>query len=182
MIYKYNKNKLVFEKVLDQILIKGSIIVLLVSLITGIIGYNLGKGILLANVSPKEKVIVINRLDPFRVDSLKSYLEQLNVKFADIVYAQAQLETAGFNSNIFRQNNNLFGMKQAMRRTSTNKGEQFGHAYYDTWRESVLDYALYQCKYLSDIKTREEYLHYLKQNYAEDPNYYIKLLNILNKK
>jgi uncharacterized FlgJ-related protein len=181
MIYKFNKDKLIFEPILLKLLSKTFIIGILLITLSGGIGYYLGKNVKLKNISPKEKVIVINKIDPFRTDSLKNYLKQLNVKFDDIVYAQAQLETAGFNSKIFRQNNNLFGMKQAMRRTSTNKGEQYGHAYYDTWRESVLDYALYQCKYLSDIKTREEYLQYLKQNYAEDPNYYNKLLNILNK-
>jgi flagellum-specific peptidoglycan hydrolase FlgJ len=74
----------------------------------------------------------------------------------------------------------MFGMKQSTRRSSTNKGEQYGHAYYDNWRESVLDYALWQCKYLSGINTRAEYLEYLKSNYAQDPNYYSKLIKIIN--
>jgi uncharacterized FlgJ-related protein len=180
MIYKYNEKELRFEnKIVTLIYIV--IIGLVVALIGGFVGgYLIGKNTTIDNMSPQEKTIIINKMDPFKKDSLKVYLEQLNIKFADVVYAQAQLETAGFTSNIFRENNNLFGMKQAMRRSSTNKGEQFGHAYYDTWRESVLDYALYQCRYLSDISTRGEYLQYLKQNYAADPNYYNKLLKILN--
>ena len=181
MIYKYNAKELRFEKAtmkLAYIIFGGLVLAFLVGFI---VGYFTGKYQPIQTLSSKEKVIVINTMDPFKKDSLKSYLEQLNIKFADVVYAQAQLETGGFTSNIFRENNNLFGMKQAMRRSSTNKGEQFGHAYYDTWRESVLDYALYQCRYLSDISTRGEYLQYLKQNYAADPNYYNKLLKILNK-
>jgi flagellum-specific peptidoglycan hydrolase FlgJ len=97
------------------------------------------------------------------------------------VYAQAQLETNGFTSRIFKENNNLFGMKQAMQRSSTNIGEQHGHAFYESWRQSVLDYALYQCKYLSGINSKDEYLQYLKQNYAEDPNYFNKLTKLLKK-
>jgi len=181
MIYKYNEKELKFEKAATTI-VYTAVIGLVVALVGGFVsGYLAGKNQPSNTLSNKEKVIVINTMDPFKKDSLKSYLEQLNIKFADVVYAQAQLETGGFTSNIFRENNNLFGMKQAMRRSSTNKGEQFGHAYYDTWRESVLDYALYQCRYLSDITTRGEYLQYLKQNYAADPNYYNKLLKILNK-
>jgi hypothetical protein len=180
-MYHYNKKELRFEnKALTFIYI---VIVIAVFMIIGgfTAGYLTGKNTKIQKLSPQEKTIIINKIDPFNKDSLKSYLIQLNIKFSDVVYAQARLETNGFTSNIFRQNHNLFGMKQAMRRSSTNRGEQFGHAYYDTWRESVLDYALYQCRYLSDISTREEYLQYLKQNYAEDPNYYNKLLKILNK-
>lgn len=181
MIYKYNEKELRFEKTALKLAYM-AIIGLMIAVIGGFaLGYFAGKSRPIQTLSNKEKVIVINTMDPFKKDSLKSYLEQLNVKFADVVYAQAQLETAGFTSNIFRENNNLFGMKQAMRRSSTNKGVQYGHAYYDTWRESVLDYALFQCRYLSDITTRDEYLQYLRQNYAEDPNYYNKLLKILNK-
>jgi uncharacterized FlgJ-related protein len=180
MYYKYNEKELRFEKKIVSLAYM-IVVGLVVSMVIGFtLGYFAGKYQPIETLSAKEKVIVINTMDPFKTDSLKSYLEQLNVKFADVVYAQAQLETGGFTSNIFRENNNLFGMKQAMKRSSTNKGEQFGHAYYDTWRESVLDYALYQCRYLSDITTRDEYLQYLRQNYAEDPNYFNKLLKILN--
>jgi flagellum-specific peptidoglycan hydrolase FlgJ len=73
-------------------------------------------------------------------------------------------------------------MKTTTKRSSTNKGEQHGHAYYDNWRESVLDFALWQCRYLSTINTRGEYLRYLKANYAEDPNYINKLEKMLNEK
>ena len=180
MIYKYNEKELKFEKAAIKLAYMAVIGLVIAMIIGFVLGFIAGKCRPINTLSNEEKVIVINKMDPFKVDSLKDYLEQLNIKFADVVYAQAQLETAGFTSNIFRENNNLFGMKQAMRRSSTNKGEQFGHAYYDTWRESVLDYALYQCRYLSDISTRGEYLQYLKQNYAADPNYYNKLLKILN--
>ena len=179
-MYTYNERELRFEnKIVTLAFIIFGLIVFSI-LIGFTLGYYAGKYQPINTLSNKEKVIVINTMDPFKTDSLKSYLEQLNVKFADIVYAQAQLETGGFTSNIFRENHNLFGMKQAMKRSSTNKGEQFGHAYYDTWRESVLDYALFQCKYLSEITTRDEYLQYLRQNYAEDPNYYNKLIKLLN--
>jgi flagellum-specific peptidoglycan hydrolase FlgJ len=133
-----------------------------------------------SSLSDEERTVVIKQIDPFKVQELKDYLVELNVKFPDIVYAQARLESNGFKSRIFLENNNMFGMKQSTRRSSTNKGEQYGHAYYDTWRESVLDYALWQCKYLSQITTRAEYLEYLKNNYAQDPNYYNKLIKIIN--
>jgi flagellum-specific peptidoglycan hydrolase FlgJ len=106
---------------------------------------------------------------------------ELNIKYPHIVLAQTQLETGGYKSPIFKENHNLFGMKVATQRPTTNKGEESGHAYYDNWKESVVDYGFYQAKYLSNIKSENEYLQYLKQFYAEDPNYMPKLLDILSK-
>jgi len=109
--------------------------------------------------------------DAFEEGKFKEYLQDLNVKFPHIVYAQAVLETGRFSSKIFRNNNNLFGMKEARQRATTNAGTELGHAVYNNWRESVVDYALYQCAFLSKIRTEEAYYAYLRENYAEDPNY-----------
>ena len=43
-------------------------------------------------------------------------------------------------------------MKQARARATTANGTQLGHAYYDDWKESVTDYALYQAAYLNKIR------------------------------
>ena len=180
MIYKYSKKDLAFKNVFIKYVSTTFLVVFSLVLFTSIFFYQYGKQEGIASLSDEERTVIIKQIDPFKVQELKDYLEELNVKFPDIVYAQARLETNGFKSKIFRENNNLFGMKQSTRRSSTNKGEQYGHAYYDNWRESVLDYALWQCKYLSQINTRAEYLEYLKHNYAQDPNYYNKLIKIIN--
>lgn len=180
MIYKYSKKDLTFKNVFVKYVSTTFLTATLLLSGTGLAFYHYGKKNGIESLSDQERTVVIKQIDPFKVQELKDYLVELNVKFPDIVYAQARLETNGFKSRIFRENNNLFGMKQSTRRSSTNKGEQFGHAYYDNWRESVLDYALWQCRYLSTVDTRSEYLHYLKTTYAEDPNYYNKLIKILN--
>lgn len=181
MIYKFDNDKLMYVNV-SRIYIASAFIVALVAVsLSSIIFYFNGISSGVNSISPEEKIIILKKADKFSVDKFKGYLDDLNVKFADVVYAQARLETNGFTSRIFKENNNLFGMKQAMQRSSTNIGEQYGHAYYESWRQSVLDYALYQCKYLSGINSREEYLQYLKQNYAEDPNYFNKLTKLLKK-
>ncbi len=117
----------------------------------------------------------------FSKERLKQYIHDLNIKFPEVVLAQAELESGHFKSTMFRENKNMFGMKQALRRPTTNKGESRGHAYFSTWKECVLDYALYSATYLSDIKTQAEYLDFLKQNYAEDPSYLIKLNQIIRR-
>ena len=134
-------------------------------------------------VSEETKAIIINEFDKqneFSSEKLKEYVLELNIKFPHIVLAQSQIETGYYKSKIFKENNNLFGMKQARQRPTTNRGTENNHAYYDTWKQSVVDYALYQAKYLSRLRTEEEYLSYLGQSYAEDPNYVSKIRKIIN--
>jgi uncharacterized FlgJ-related protein len=132
-------------------------------------------------VSEETKLVIIKEQNEFSREKLIEYLLLLNVRYPDIALAQAEIESANFTSKIFKESNNLFGMKQSRRRPSTALGEEFGHAYYSTWKESVLDYALYNATFLSKVNTQEEYLQYLRQNYAEDPNYINKLLEKLKK-
>lgn len=112
--------------------------------------------------------------DHFTREKLSKFIHQLNFKYPDIVLRQAELESGRFRSKIFMENNNLFGMKVSRRRATTAVGENRGHAMYTHWRMSVLDYAMYYNKYLSRL-SREEYLQYLRANYAEDPLYYKKI-------
>lgn len=123
---------------------------------------------------PLEKQIsLIQEQDIFTPEKLKAYIKDLNIKFPDIVYAQAVHETGNFKSQIFRENNNLFGMKVAKLRPTTNDGEQYGHAYYDHWRSSVQDYAYWQA-YSAKGLNKSEYLQLLN-GYAEDGDYVKKI-------
>jgi len=117
-------------------------------------------------------VININdTLNDFSEDKLIDMLISLNIKFPHIVLAQAKLESGNYSSKIFKENHNLFGMKEARVRIHTSKGTQFNHAYYSHWKESVYDYAFYQCRYLSTLHTEKEYYSYLSKSYAEANNY-----------
>jgi len=117
-------------------------------------------------------VININdTLNDFSEDKLIDMLVSLNIKFPHIVLAQAKLESGNYSSKIFKENHNIFGMKEARVRIHTSKGTQFNHAYYSHWRESVYDYAFYQCRYLSTLHTEDEYYTYLSKSYAEATNY-----------
>lgn len=132
--------------------------------------------------SREDMVLMLNTHDKesFNDKVFIEYLRSINIKFPEIVYAQAVLETGNFKSKIFNTNNNLFGMKEATKRPTLAKGTELEHAYYDNWRESVIDYALYQARYLNSIKTEDQYYEYLEANYAEDPEYLFKIKNIVN--
>lgn len=134
-------------------------------------------------VDPEEYAIIVKEETnkSFSEEKLLQYLTDINIKFPKIVYAQAVLETGNFQSTIFRSNNNLFGMKEAKRRPTVSNGTELNHAYYETWKESVIDYALYQARYLSDVKTEEQYFEYLGKNYAEVPDYVNRVKNVISK-
>ena len=143
-------------------------------------GYKTGKNVL-TGLSEEEKLIIIQEYNKFSEDKLIEKLKELNVKFPHIVLAQSKLETGNFTSKIFKENSNLFGMREAKQRITTARGTENNHAYYHTWYESVLDFSFHQCKYLSGINNEDQYFQYLSQNYAEDPNYISILKNIIQK-
>lgn len=135
----------------------------------------------LNDYEPNMMVINVNdTIHDFTEDKLVDMLISLNVKFPHIVLAQARLESGNYTSKVFKENNNLFGMKEARVRINTAVGTQYNHACYEHWRESVYDYAFYQSTYLYRLKTEKEYFTYLDQSYAEAPNYVITLKNMIN--
>jgi hypothetical protein len=180
MIYFYNKENLVYENVTKKAIL---LIIGLAFVTSGIIVcllvYRVNQ---VKYISEETKAIILsesNKLNEFSPQKLKAYILELNIKFPHIVYAQARLESGNFKSEIFKTNHNLFGMKVATRRPTTNKGEENGHAYYDNWKESVQDYAMFAAAYLNNLKTEDEYFDYLGQNYAENPNYVKQLKFII---
>jgi len=119
--------------------------------------------------------------ESFTQDSLIQLLKDLNVKYPHIVLAQSILETGHYESKIFKENNNLFGMREARVRIHTAKGTKNNHAYYDNWVESVYDYAFYQSTYYSDIRSEKQYYRKLDKSYAEAKNYVNTLKEIVER-
>ena len=110
--------------------------------------------------------------DPKKIeDKLIEEISKLNFKFPYIVLAQAILETGHFESKIFVENNNLFGMKEARVRLNLAKGTQYGHAYYDNWKESVSDYALWYSTFAYKCKNEKQLYKLLNKQYAEATYY-----------
>ena len=186
MLYTYCKESLSFKKVTPTRKLGGII------LLAGVNGYTAltsmvsnahDEGFKEALNEPIESELVV--LDSselvFSRDALVKELKRLNVRFPHIVLAQSILETGYWESRIYQENNNLFGMKQARARATTAKGTQLGHAYYDNWKESVTDYALYQAAYLNKLRNENKYLKYLDKNYAEAKNYDNALMTIIER-
>jgi hypothetical protein len=97
---------------------------------------------------------------------------EAGIRYPDIVLAQAILESGHLGSQIFVENNNLFGMRFPRQRETVATGNNKGYSVYNCWTDSVKDYKLFQ-DYLfrNNEKTKEEYFDYLQRVYAEDPRY-----------
>lgn len=131
----------------------------------------------------ESEIVIINpNQKEFSEENLVELIKQWNIKFPHIVLAQSMLETNNYKSSIFKENHNLFGMKEAKRRVTVSKGTNRNHAYYNNWIESLLDYGFYQSHYLNEIRTEQQYFNYLSQYYAEDSNYITKIKKIIKEK
>ena len=125
-----------------------------------------------SSLEKNHEIIFINKdKEKFSEEKLKQLLIDLNVKCPEIAIAQARYESGNFgknkSANLFHSNNNLFGMRVAMSRPTTNIGEENNFAIYENWVMSVIDYAFWQISMTKQIHSRSEYLSYLKAVYSE---------------
>lgn len=113
---------------------------------------------------------------------------QGNRIYAQVLYAQAKLETGNFTSNLFKSANNLFGMKPSQSRTRyydssvTVGSETF--ASYASPTYSVVDRAdldAYNGVLVPvDVEHIRGYMTaVLSKGYATDPNYITKWVDVL---
>ena len=122
-------------------------------------------------ITDTEKVLLIEEHNLFTEELLVEEIDKLNFKFPYIVLAQAILESGRYSSKIFKENHNLFGMKEARVRLNLAKGTQYGHAYYDNWKESIADYALWYSTYAYKCKNEKQLYKLLNKQYAEASYY-----------
>ena len=130
-------------------------------------------------ITDVENVTLLKTPNEFNEEKLILKLKELNLPYPHITLAQAKLESGEFSSRIFKENHNLFGMKEARVRINLAQGTQYGHAYYNNWEESVLDYAFWYASYARKCKTENEFFQLLDQQYAEASQYISSLKNII---
>lgn len=106
---------------------------------------------------------------PFNEKNLSVELKKQGVRFPDVALAQARLETGHYKSDVFKDNNNLFGMKHPSVRQTVSKGKNRGHANYTTWQDSVKDYKLWQDFYKVSSMSKDQYINKLNKVYCIAP-------------
>lgn len=173
-LFKYNKETLEFQKVKKKSYVKLSLVILFTIIILLLIGWLSGTNNYIINrITHKTQVVDTVKVQgiAFSEEALIDLLRSSNIKYPYIVLAQAKIESGNFTSRIFKQNNNLFGMKEPKIRTTTALGTRFGHAYFSNWESSVYDYAMFQNNRMRDVDSELEYYAKLADGYAEDSTY-----------
>lgn len=176
-LYKINTNTLSYEDVTVEIYGKirelklkmyvcavTSIVILLMHVFNSYLSQkdlkskNNEIAILKSNIAQLQKV-EDSRMNLHNVDK---YIDKFPFKDKHQVKRQMRLESGNTLSKIARNNNNLFGMRNAGKRIQLgNKGE---YRIYNNWNESVIDRYLYELYNGNSLK-----------NYAKDINYKSKL-------
>jgi flagellum-specific peptidoglycan hydrolase FlgJ len=116
--------------------------------------------------------------DKFSKERFVEELKNKKIKFPHIIMAQAILESGFGKSQIFKENNNLFGMRLARSRMTTASKAKSNFAYYDKWQDCVLDMGYYQAS-LNNLNTEEKYFLFLGAIYAQNSEYVVHLKNII---
>ena len=107
-------------------------------------------------------------------------VDDMEFKFKDIVKAQAILESGHFNSDVFKQNNNVFGIRLPKKRKTTAIGSNLRYAVYGDICSSIEDRLIYEQRYLINL-TRQQYFAYLDRVYSKNKTYSKKLKLIIQK-
>ena len=135
--------------------------------------YDLGKSLVSKISSDSDSTEDdINPL-PFTPENLEKEIIKLNIVYPDVAMAQAKWESTHFTSEIFYDNNNLFGMKLAKIRPTTAIGKHKlhgNHAAYNNWQDSVKDYKLWQDSNGMSKLPKELYLNRLSEIYGPPPD------------
>lgn len=137
-------------------------------------------------MTPLMKQIQQNTILQFTPEKLAKEVINQNIIHPDVVLAQAMLESGHFKSNLFKKNNNVFGMKFPRQRQTTSKGEKYGQAYYSNWIDSVKDYKLWQQSRNLTSLSKDEYIKKLDKIYCIPPscasnNYSSKVKQLLGR-
>ena len=173
-LFKYNKETLEFQKVQKKSYVKLSLVILFTIIILLLIGWLSGTNNYIINrITHKTQVVDTVQVQgiAFSEEALIDLLRSSNIKYPYIVLAQAKIESGNFTSRIFKQNNNLFGMKEPNLRTTTALGTKNNHAYYTSWISSVYDYAMFQNNRMHGVDSESEYYAKLADGYAADSTY-----------
>lgn len=156
----------------------GTIMIAVLAVIISIISLSVND----SNPPEKDKITIVYDIsDPYSDSKLIEYLKDLHVKYPQIALAQMKLESANGTSEIFKKNNNLFGMKMPETRPTTAMGTHNNHAMYAHWRQSVIDYAMWQAYVMNteNVSTENDWLDYINRFYSEIPGEYKRRILII---
>jgi len=183
-IFKYNPETLSFEKIKKKTYFKVVVYSLSIFTVLFFIGWLTGTNRYIINqINHTTEVTDTLKIhgEPFSEEALISLMRNSNIKYPHIVLAQAKLESGTFTSKIFKQNNNMFGMRMPRQRPTTAISEQNGFAVYRDWKDCLYDYALYQAYAMQTVDSETEYFTRLEEKYCTDTGYVASVKDLIKR-
>lgn len=183
-IFKYNPETLSFEKIKKKTYFKVVVYSLSIFTVLFFIGWLTGTNRYIINqINHTTEVTDTLKIhgEPFSEEALISLMRNSNIKYPHIVLAQAKLESGTFTSKIFKQNNNMFGMRMPRQRPTTAISEQNGFAMYRDWKDCLYDYALYQAYAMQTVNNETEYFTRLEEKYCTDTGYVASVKDLIKR-
>lgn len=126
----------------------------------------------------QDEVLAKYKDQPISDSAFVEASKMIGLQNIDLLLKQAKLESNNFKSKLFKNGNNMFGMrKPAQRETFAKKEKLMGYATFDSWIHSLLDYKLWYD--INPKRNSETYFEFLKRrNFAQDLNYIKKIKNV----
>ena len=142
---------------------------IIVSVLICTIGLLFSSSTIKPTIEREYVTVPIDKLE-LNKDNFFLVCEIYDIKFPEIVYAQARLESGNFKSKLFQSKNNFLGLYNS-------KIKDFYE--FDHWTDCLMGYRdLLQFKYNGD-DNQETYYKFLKDlPYAMDPEYIQKVRRI----
>jgi hypothetical protein len=121
-------------------------------------------------ISAEQSLLFRVFTEPFSEPLLKEAVYHF-ITERETAFAQAKLETGNFQSKVFKEQNNLFGMRMPKVRQTFALYQCGYYAYYSHWIYSVWDYELMYRWYIDRGKSFE----YMLEVYCPDSDYLQKI-------
>jgi hypothetical protein len=135
--------------------------------------------------NPRQKMNIISNIGISLFNDLQT-VGKFTPEMARLLVAQSAHETGNFTSQLFKEQNNLFGMRHPRIRKTYSIGEKNGHAVFASVQDSIKDYKIYHTvfnylPFYSSVSTFVEalnsrgYFTAPKEDYKKGVSYFYEL-------
>jgi len=159
-LYKFNEKTLQYEHTKTWNLRLG----ILVACVFLVMGF--GSAVKVNTIVERIPVVLTPRTDACTDENVIAYIDKIHLKHQHIVWQQTVIESAHYTSPYFKMYNNVTGMHACLGRPSTGTNIDPIMASYDNWKESLIDYGIWQAAYASNIESDEDYYYFLDKVYC----------------
>ena len=163
-LYQYDKSELRFKEVSVKYYVIRFLAILFVF-------SGLSFGVATKVIYETIPMVYVAEKEQFNIENFKKEVFNSKIRFPNVVWKQALIESNRFKSPVFLEANNCFGMKISVSRPNMQIGEYLGFAEYRNVHECLADYAIWQMAYCKEIKTEEEYIDFLDKIYCPNQGY-----------